>query len=478
MKKQILIEQQLLMTRIAVLQEGEWTNFYVESHLEEDMQNQVVIGQIEQVVKNLKAVFVNYGSDKNGLLHIKQIPECYHTKLHPGSRLPVQVVKQNVGKKGHKLTGKISLKGRFLVCLPFETGINISKKIRDNAKRTQLKEVLGEVSKAQKSDYGFIVRTGAQEATKEQIERDAKQLIEKANQFMATKDFLSRGSVLYKEPPLYAQVINDELNSEDEIEIVCNHQKLLTEIESLLEEYGVTQQVKLILVDETDEMFINYDIQKQLTHLTSRKIWLKNGGNLVVDYTEAMTIIDVNSAKAVLTKNPRKAVLDLNLLATKESVLQILRRNLAGIIIIDLVEMKEEEDKIAVYEMAKKLLKMYGDSRTKVYPLTELGLLQFSRTGKYASLHHKLLAPCDVCGHPYSQNNMMYELFLMEKQIKHVVTHTIQKQLVIQCTSQLLHEIGKYSLKNKLESAYNIQLTFEKMEKISKDMFLCQFYSK
>lgn len=475
MKKQILVEQQLLMTRIAMLQEGEWTNFYVASHLEEDMQNQVVIGQIEQVVKNLKAVFVNYGSDKNGLLHIKQIPECYHSKLHPGTRLPVQVVKQNVGEKGHKLTGKISLKGRFLVCLPFETGINVSKKIRDNTVRNQLKEVLKE---AVGETYGFIVRTQAEEATIEQIIKDAKALMEKAKGFMATKDFLARGSVLYKEPPLYAQIINEELNNEDEIEIVCNHPKLLTEIESLMQEYGTIDQVKLTLVDEKDEIFVNYGLQKQLNHLTSRKVWLKNGGNLVIDYTEAMTIIDVNSAKAILTKNPRKAVLDLNLLATKESILQILRRNLAGIIIIDLVEMKEDEDKVAVYEMAKKLLAQYGDSRTKVYPLTELGLLQFSRTGKYTSLHHKLLAGCESCGHPYGEHNVFYELFLMEKQIKHVVSHTIQKQIVMKCTNELLAEINKYNLKSKLEAAYEIEISFEKMEKTSKTKFLCQFYSK
>ncbi len=477
MKKQILVEQQLLMTRIAVLQNGEWTNFYIESHLEEDMQNQVVIGQIEQVVKNLKAVFVNYGSGKNGLLHIKQIPQCYHAKLHQGARLPVQVVKQNVGEKGHKLTGKISLKGRFLVCLPFEAGINISKKIRDRAKRIQLKEIL-ERAVTKDANYGFIVRTGAEEATPDQILKDAMALIETTKQFMATKDFLARGTVLYKEPPLYVQVINDELNCEDELEIVCNQPKLLTEIENLLKVYEVHEQVKLSLVDEKDEIFVNYSLQKQLSNLTSRKVWLKNGGNLIVDYTEAMTIIDVNSAKAILTKNPRKAVMDLNLLAIKECVLQILRRNLSGMIILDLVEMKEEEDRIAVYEAAKKLLTMYGDTRTKVYPLTELGLLQFSRTGKYASLHHKLLAPCEVCGHPYSQNNMLYELFLMEKQIKHVVTHTIQKQMVIQCVSELLHLVGKHGLKNKLEVAYNIELTFEKMEKTSKDMFLCQFYSK
>lgn len=150
----------------------------------------------------------------------------------------------------------------------------------------------------------------------------------------------------------------------------------------------------------------------------------------------------------------------MNLLATKESILQILRRNLAGIIIIDLVEMKEEEDKVAVYESAKKLLNMYGDNRTKVYPLTELGLLQFSRTGKYTSLHHKLQTICEECGHPYASFHVLYELFLMEKQIKHVSTHTIQKQMVISATSDLLEIIQKNDLKSRLEAAYAIEIFF------------------
>ena len=233
MKKQILIEHQLVMTRIAVLREGEWTTFYLDSHIDEDPQNKVVIGQIEQVVKNLKAVFVNYGTDKNGLLHIKQIPECYHNKLHPGARLPVQVVKQNVGEKGHKLTGKISLKGRFLVCLPFETGINISKKIKEASKRNLLKDILEE---AVGDTYGFIVRTQAVEATKEQLLQDAKSLLEKAKQFMETKDYLSRGSVLYKEPPLYATIIGEEFRAGDSLEIICDHAGLLTEIEKYLKQ--------------------------------------------------------------------------------------------------------------------------------------------------------------------------------------------------------------------------------------------------
>ena len=475
MRKQILIEHQLVMTRIAVLREEEWTAFYMDSHLEEDPQNKVVIGQIEQVVKSLKAVFVNYGSDKNGLLHIKQIPECYHTKLHPGTRLPVQVVKQNVGEKGHRLTGKISLKGRFLVCLPFETGINISKKIKEQSKRLHIKQIMEEIVG---ESYGFIVRTQALEATTEQLIQDAKNLMAKAKQLMETKDYLARGNVLYKEPPLYASVIGEEYKAGDSLEIVCDHSDFYKDIEDLLKEYGIREDVKLTLLDEKDDIFMIYGIQKQVTQLTNRKIWLKNGGNIVIDYTEAMTIIDVNSAKAVLTKNKRKSVYDLNALAIRESILQILRRNLAGIIIVDLVEMKEEEDRRAIFEMTKKLLAGLGEKRTQVYPLTELGLLQFARSGEHSSLHHKVLRECSNCLHPYGHFNAEYEVFLMEKQIKQIVHHTIQKQISIQCTRELLDVIQKYDLKNKLEIKYAIRLDFQKMENASKKAFLCQFYSK
>lgn len=473
MRKKLLVEKHVVMTRIALLQEEEWTEFYTDFHIEEDLQDQVVIGQIEEVVKNLKAVFVNYGSDKNGMLHIKHIPEYYQARIHQGARLPIQVVKQNTGEKGHRLTGKINLKGRYLVCLPFEEGINISKKIKDETLRVKIKEKLEAVS-----HYGFIVRTHARDANLEALVLDAKRLCEEADRLMQVKDHLEKGTVLYKAPPLALSVLLEELVHCEELELVSNDDSFLAEARVLVSEFGLEEKVAMTTFDKDEDMFSIYSLNKQMDSLLNRKIWLKNGGNLVIDYTEAMTIIDVNSAKAILTKNQRCAVVSLNELAVKEAFLQIQRRNLSGIILIDLVEMPHKEDREALYMYAKRLISHYGDSRSKVYPLTELGLLQVVRTAKYIPLHHKMLMSCGNCHIPYGQISLVYQMFLLEKKLKDISVHTVQKEVFISCEENLLQKIQEVGLKSKLEETYQLLLHIDKMEKTSKNMFLCQFYQK
>lgn len=473
MSRKILIEKNEVLTRIGVLLDEEWIGFYIDSDLEENLQNRIIVGQIQQVVKNLNAVFVDYGEEKNGLLHMKQIPEHYQTRLYPGTRLPVQIVKQNVGEKGHKLTGKVNLKGRHLVCLPFEPGINISKKIQDTTLRRRIKETL---EAHLKTDYGFIIRTHAKDIPLEEIEKDAQELILLADQFMQRKDCLSKGSLLYEEPPLALQLIMDYLSYKEPLEIVCTNESMIGQIKEVVSRYGAENIVTLTAYPNCEDLFSLYGLQKRFDNLLSRKVWLKNGGNLIIDYTEAMTIIDVNSAKAVLTKNKRKAVLDLNLLAVKESILQILRRNLSGMILVDLVEMENEEDKTLVYHTAKNLFASFGDKRSKVFPLTELGLLQISRSKKYSSLPHKVLTACESCETPYAHLNNWYQLFLIEKKIKAVCAGTIHKTIFIECVPEIYETIIHLQANKKWEKAYNLSVEVKKMEKISKNMFSCQLY--
>ncbi len=475
MRKQILIEKNVLSTQIAILQESEFISFYLETCIKSDKQNRIVVGQVEQVVKNLKAVFVNFGEEKNGLLHIKQVPECYQNKLSPGSRLPVQVVKQNSGEKGYKLTGKVNLMGRFLVCLPFETGINISKKIKDQEIREVLKQKLQCLSNGK---YGFVVRTTAKNASESLLEKDALELIEKADAFMKAKDYLSKGSQLYEDPPLFMQIVREELEGAEKVEIICNQQSVLSAIQADIGEEDDEEHISFKLCNEIEGLFQVYDIEKKRTQLLNRKIWLKNGGNLVIDYTEAMTVIDVNSAKAILTKNPQKAVLDLNLLAVKESILQMLRRNLSGIIVIDLVEMPSQEDKQYIYEYAKELLNKWGDRRTKVYPLTDLGLLQFSRTKKYIGLPQQLFTSCIQCEAPYSENSLSYYMMELEKTIKDISEKTEHTAVFVEVAPIFYQFLLKNNCIEQLENAYNLQLQIERSTASSKKMFLCQFYQR
>ncbi len=475
MNIKILIEKNLFLSKIAVLQDEEWTSYYLDSHLEKDLQNQVVVGEIKQVVKHLNGVFVDFNDDRNGLLHIKQIPKVYQDKLYPGSRMPVQIIKQNSGEKGNKLTGMVNLSGRFLVCLPFEKGIHLSKKINNEEKRRQIISAIEEVCGQQ---YGFIVRTHAKDVPIARLQQDALELMKIVQTFMKTKDCLSKGTVLYKEPPLAVQVILEYLDSGEPLEVICNDEAYLKELKAWIGDYEETKKISYIHFSNHDNMFHIYDLQKKVDELLHRKIWLKNGGNLMIDYTEAMSVIDVNSAKAVLSKKPQKAVLDLNILAVRESILQILRRNLSGIILIDLVEMTADQDRQSVYEYAKAYIASLKDTRTKIYPLTELGLMQISRTKRYKSLHQQLLERCPQCHAPYGEHTFIYCMQEIEYKIRDLSYHTDHRCVILQVNTRIYEKLQKEHLVEALEEKYGISLDLQKLDQNSKSMFLCQLYKR
>ena len=459
---------------MALLVNDELTQYYVDSMLEENWQNSIAVGQVKQVVKNLKAAFVDYGADKNGMLHFKQIPEVYISKLQQGYCLPVQITKQNIGEKGHKLTAKLNITGKYLVCLPFEPGVHISKKLQPTL-RESLKKVLEEELD---TTYGFIVRTHASEVTIQEVLEDAKCLIAQVEQLLASSHYLMKGSLLYKEPTPIYQMMIEQLTKVDDLEIVYNDQTLTASIEELIRDYGTSKSIKLSYCHDETGLYSIYGVAKKIDQLTKRKIWLKNGGNLIIDYTEAMTIIDVNSAKAILTKNPDKAALELNKEATKEAILQILRRNLSGMIIVDLVELKNPFYKVEIYEYAKMLLEQYGDHITKVYPLTELGLLQFSRTKKYQCVSHQLLESCHKCYMPYVTESFLMAIMKLEEQLKGVAPQEGRQAVYLQVRSDIYEKMIEQNVISCLESHYPVKIEMEKSHLGAEKNILCQFYKR
>lgn len=475
MNKKIIVEKNRLTTRMAMLVDDEFTKYYIESALEPNLQNKIVIGQVMQVVKNLNAVFVDYGEEKNGMLHLKQVPEVYRNKLQIGYRLPVQIVKQNIGEKGHKLTSKLNLVGKYLVCLPFEPGINISKKISNLEFRETLKKYLKAIAG---ETWGFIVRTHAEEATLEEIIEDAKSLIQKAEDVLKGSEYLSKGTVLYEEPSLILQLIMEQLVKKEPIEIICTDRAYLEEIRKILKCYPYHTEAKLVLCEDEPAIFGVYSLQKKIDELLRRKVWLKNGGNLMIDYTEAMTIIDVNSAKAILTKNPEKATFSLNKEAVKEAILQILRRNLAGIIIVDLVEMKNKGHKEAIFEYAKSLLEGYGDSQSKVYPLTELGLLQFSRTKKHQTIPHQLLEACESCHMPYAKESFLNAIIQVESKLKTLRLAEGKQAVYLEAHPDFYEKIKVSPMISLLESYYPVKIELVKSGFDENKKILCQFYQR
>lgn len=451
--KQIIVDYSHSLTRIGVVMDGKLTHMYLDTPVYENTQDRIIVGQIDKVVKNLQGAFVNFGEEKNGLLHFKQVPACYQNKLQQGARIPVQIKKENTGDKGHKLTGLLNIQGYYLVCMVFEPEICISKKIKDVSLREKLKETLFGISHGK---YGFMVRTKAQDVSLEVLQKEAKFLMEEADRLIQTKDYVSRGTVLLREDPLYLQVITEHMHRGESIEIICNQESIVEELKRRMSFLGEDHQVSYRCYPYNENLFKLLSYQKAFDHTLKHKIWLKNGGNIVVDYTEAMTVIDVNSAKAVLTKNKRKAVMELNKLAVEEGLYQILQRNLAGMVLMDLVDLNDPEDKIEIFEFAKALCSQYDKERLKVYPVTEIGLLQLTRTKKYASVKDIL------------NNQLIYKIYQLEEQLKHISLHAEQEKVFIYCSVEIYRMIQMNDWENAFSDAYKMSI-FWQVDKGSKE---------
>lgn len=470
MTRQIILKKNVLSMEMAYVIDQELISYYVESSTETNWQNCIVIGQVQNIVKNLNAVFIDYGKDKKGLLHFKYIPDDYLEHMKQGYLLPVQVIKQNTGSKGDKLTAKLNLTGKYLVCLPFESGIYFSKKITQQSFKTSLKQELEHLE----APYGFIVRTHASKSSIEAILQDARTLIEQTSHLLEQSHYLIKGSILYEEQSSIYQMLIEQLMKSAPLEIICDHQEVKTTIESFIHYYSCLEYVQLSYREAESNIFAAFGLTKKIEQLTKRKVWLKSGGNIMIDETEAMTVVDVNSAKAVLVKNANKALLALNKEAIKETILQILRRHLSGIIIVDLVEMKDEAYSEELYHYAKTLLKTYEEDQINVYPLTELGLLQFARTKTYPSVTQKLLESCTVCHHPASQKSLLAHLMQLEESLKPIATN----QKVYLNTSPYYYErMIEDHVIERLEEQYPIQVELEKPS-LAENQILCQFYKK
>lgn len=468
MKKQILIDYSETLIRLALLSEGVLTHLYIEDPLNQNMQNRMIQGQISDVVKNLKAVFVDFGQEKKGLLHLSQIPDVYKTRIHVGLRLPVQIVKENKGEKGHKLTAFITIPGQYFICLPFEQGIGISKQITNKKVRENLKTWLEERSQGK---YGFVVRTQAQEVPLEVLEKELEVLIQRTDSIMQIKDNVSKETLLLEEEPFYIQMMREYISLKDEVEVICNEESYIKNIENHFKTLyeSLTFDVTFKQYKVTENIFSLYSIEKDYEETLKQKIWLKNGGNIMIDYTEAMTVMDVNSAKAVQKKNNAKTVWELNTLAVQEAVKQMMLRNLGGIILIDLVEFQDKEQKEAFNVFIREYINQVDGKRSISYPLTELGLLQIARTKKYMPLYQKIFEPCSGCGSSYSTYTVVYRSFLIEQKIKQTALHTIHKMLYVKCNFLCADFLIKEKLLEKFEKRYGIKVELIKDEK-------CQYF--
>jgi ribonuclease E len=389
-------------TQIAVLEDKILVEHYVTRERNASMIGNVYLGKVQNVLPSMEAAFVDIGRGRNAVLYAGEVnweeaglegqPKRIELALQPGDSVLVQVTKDPVGHKGARLTSQISLPGRYLVYVPNGRMTGISRKLPDK-ERTRLKKAL---RAALPDDAGVIVRTAAEGATEEQLAADVARLAAQWESISEKTQSAKAPSLLYSEPDLAIRVVRDIFN-EDFAELVVAG----TQAQDTIEEYvsWVAPELKdrVRRWTDTQDVFAAHRIDEQITKALDRKVLLPSGGSLVIDRTEAMTVVDVNTGRFVgQGGNLEETVTRNNLEAAEEIVRQLRLRDVGGIIVIDFIDMVLESNRDLV---VRRLVECLGRDRTKhqVAEITSLGLVQMTRKRIGQGLLETFSEPCEHC---------------------------------------------------------------------------------
>ena len=389
--QELIVVQKQDLKEISILEEGVLKEHYKEKEDKKRLEGNIYIGKVTDVLIGMQAAFVDIGAEKNAFLHIKDILpkksnvtgnkkeelENYKIKdyIKPNQKVLVQVKKDSNNIKGARVSTNIQIAGRFVVVLPENDFITVSQKIENEEERNRLISIVESVKKNKK--IGIIIRTAAkgkeESKIKKDIENTLKELENIQKEFLNSDDKVPK--IIKKSDTILEKILLDIADNKLE-KIYVNNKELQKEIEQILKRLQEDVTIKVELVEEGLEN--RYDLNSQIEKISNRKIWLKCGGFITIDKTEALTAIDVNSGKFTGKENIEKTALKVNKEASIEIAKQLRLRDIGGIIIIDYIDMNEETSREEIIELLKENLKN-DRAKTQVMEFTKLSLLEITR---------------------------------------------------------------------------------------------------
>jgi ribonuclease E len=388
--------------QIGVLEDNVLVEHYVARSSEASLIGNVYLGKVQNVLPSMEAAFVDIGRGRNAVLYSGEVdwdsvetgnqPRRIELALKPGDKVLVQVTKDPVGQKGARLTSQVSLPGRYLVVVPNGSMNGISRKLPEN-ERTRLKKILKEVLP---EGVGVIVRTAAEGATEEQLTIDVNRLTSQWSSIQEKVESGAAPAVLHSEPDLLIKIVRDVFN-EDFQKMVIDGDEARETITSYLAQVAPELLERIHAHTGDRDAFSEYRVTEQIEKALDRKVWLPSGGSLVIDRTEAMTVVDVNTGKFVGSGgNLEETVTKNNLEAAEEVVRQLRLRDIGGIIVVDFIDMVLESNRDLVH---RRLIECLSRDRTKhqVAEVTSLGLVQMTRKKVGLGLLETFSEACEVC---------------------------------------------------------------------------------
>lgn len=409
--KELLINYGPHESRLAVEEDGQLVEFYITHEEADQAAGNIYKGRVENVLPGMRAAFVNLGLEKNAFLYVDDAhaEDRDHTKSRPiqdvlkvGQEVVVQIAKEPIGNKGARVTTDISLPGRYLVLTPYSETVGVSRRIESERERERLREM---AERLRPKGMGIIVRTVAEGASQRALMRDLAYLRRVWSRVRHKSRTCKAPQMLHREAGLIAKSLRDHLDESVDRFIIDDPHAFMRARE-LAQSLSPALKNRIELYQGSVPLFEARGIEAELDRALKRRVWLKCGGYLVIDETEALTVIDVNTGKNVGSTDLSDTVLATNKEAAVEIARQLRLRDISGIVIVDFIDMEDEADQT---EMIKTFQKALRDDRTRVtvLGLTRLGLLEMTRKKVRESLLNQMTRVCPVCegrGHVLSED--------------------------------------------------------------------------
>ncbi len=480
--REILINSDPHETRIAIIEDKALAELMVERADRRRRVGDIYKGKVSAVLPGMQAAFVDVGLHKTAFLHVSdlvappqtyeeideesfeeedrrereaRVPHKIEEYLEKGQEILVQITKEPIGTKGPRVSAQISLPGRYLVMMPGSDHVGISRRIEDRAERARLRTIIHELKPA---GSGLIVRTAGEGKSKKHFASDVKFLTQLWKKIEAKASKMRAPALLHRDMELVAGLIRD-IFTDDIHRLIIDSKREHKQILSYVRSFAPELAHRVRLYTGKTPIFDHFDLESEIEKAIDRKIWLKKGGYITIDQTEALVAIDVNTGRYVGRKDQEETALKTNLEAAREVARQLRLRDMGGIIVIDFIDMEQEKNKKAVLDELRTHLKK-DRARTKTYQVSDLGLVEMTRQRERPSLLHYFSEECPDCGGVGRVLSLESMSMKIERVLKRAATELGEKDLVIRVSPDvavyLLEERG--SRIERLEHRLGIQL--------------------
>lgn len=511
MVKEIIINSSSSQTRVAITEDGNLVDFFIDHPEKRRMVGDIYLGKVARVLPGIKAAFIDVGMKHDAFLHFSDIGDRLEglqsildddsdvddedeeaggpvktrtqpartedqvkreipvPKLFKGQEIIIQITKEPVGNKGVRVTSAISLPGRFCVLLPFDNKIGISKKISEFKERRRLRSIARGILP---DNCGLIIRTAAKDQAEDSLLDDLKYLVKTWEDIQSSLKNETPPALLYQDMNTTSSVIRD-LFTPDVSKVFIDSKKLYKQIKSYVHLVQPALIDKIELFKEDTSVFEAFKIEEQIKTLMGRRVPLPSGGYLIIEHTEAMVVVDVNSGRYAAKKEQELNSLKTDLEAAREVARQLRLRDIGGLIVCDFIDLEDDKNRKKIYDELKKEFRK-DRAKVSVLPMTDFGIIQITRQRIRENILHTMNEVCPFClgtGLLTKRSNLLHEI---EEWIKRFKRHSKERFLILYVHPTLGEKLKEGNIRaiTRLQFKYLIRIKLIEDEKVKPTTFM------